>query len=97
MGLQSMKECNTNGIANERKNIARDCKRTNKTITQMGLQRYCGILPLCYGLLNISIGLDEDSFTGRGSSPVNIPFALRVPRPRGLSARQRFLEVIAIT
>ena len=42
----------------------------------MSRPQYCGVISLCYGSLNVSIGLDEASCSGRGSSPVDIPSAL---------------------
>ena len=59
------------------------CKRT-KTITQIGI---ANILWYSSSLLRItfaSVGFDKAACTGRGSSPVDVPFALRVPRPRCL-------------
>lgn len=44
----------------------------------------CGLIPLCYGSLNVCVGLDEASCVGGGSSPVDILSALELSRPRCL-------------
>lgn len=50
------------------------------------------ILRICYGSLKVSVGLDGALYAGRGSSPEDIPPALKVPPPRCLQRGSIFWE-----
>ena len=62
----------------------------------LGIVCSCCIISLCYKSLHVSIGLDETSFSGRGSSPLDIPPALKVPSADVPSAQRHFLKMMQL-